>query len=88
LNRFPVNILKIDRSFINEMPDRNRKYQVVETIINLSHQLNLGVVAEGIETKQQLAWLQQLGCEFGQGDLFSKPLAPDEIERIFLQGRG
>ena len=88
LNRFPVNILKIDRSFINEMPDRNRKYQVVETIINLSHQLNLGVVAEGIETKQQVAWLQQLGCEFGQGDLFSKPLAPDEIERIFLQGRG
>jgi EAL domain-containing protein (putative c-di-GMP-specific phosphodiesterase class I) len=53
-----------------------------------SHQLNLGVVAEGIETQQQLAWLQQLGCEFGQGYLFSKPLAPDEIERIFLQGRG
>ena len=88
LNRFPLNILKIDRSFINEMPDRNRKYRVVETIINLSHQLNLAVVAEGIETQQQLEWLQQLGCEFGQGYLFSKPLPPEQIERIFLQGRG
>jgi diguanylate cyclase (GGDEF)-like protein len=88
LNRFPLNILKIDRSFINEMPDGNRKYRVVETIINLSHQLNLAVVAEGIETQQQLEWLQQLGCEFGQGYLFSRPLTPDQIEKIFLQGRG
>jgi diguanylate cyclase (GGDEF)-like protein len=88
LNRFPLNILKIDRSFISETPNVNRKYRVVETIINLSHQLDLAVVAEGIETQQQLEWLQQLGCEFGQGYLFSRPLAPDQIEKIFLQGRG
>ena len=82
LHRFPVDNLKIDQSFVNQMHIGNRNYQVVDTIIALSHQLELAVIAEGIETTQQLQWLQQLGCEFGQGYLFSKPLAAAEIERI------
>jgi len=84
LHRFPVDNLKIDRSFVNQIKPGNRNYQVVNTIISLSDQLELAVIAEGIETTEQLQWLQQLGCEFGQGYLFSKPLAAPEIERLFL----
>jgi diguanylate cyclase len=85
LHRFPVDNLKIDRSFVNEIQLGNRNYQVVNTIITLSNQLDLAVIAEGIETTEQLQWLQQLGCEFGQGYLFSKPLPASEIERIYLR---
>ncbi|MEG4352273.1 EAL domain-containing protein [Microcoleus sp. LAD1_D3] len=85
LHCFPVDNLKIDRSFVNQIQAGNRKYQVVNTIITLSNQLELAVIAEGIETTQQLQCLQQLGCEFGQGYLFSKPLAGAEIERIYLK---
>ena len=84
LHRFPVDNLKIDRSFVNQTQSENRNYHVVDTIIALSNKLGLSVIAEGIETIQQLEWLQHLGCEFGQGYLFSKPLAADEIERIYL----
>ncbi|MBR8836811.1 MAG: EAL domain-containing protein [Stigonema ocellatum SAG 48.90 = DSM 106950] len=82
LHRLPADTLKIDRSFIKQMEEGNRNYQVIKTIIALSNQLGLAVIAEGIETQQQLQWLQQLECEFGQGYLFSKPLAADEIETI------
>ena len=85
LHRLPADNLKIDRSFVSQMQEGNRNYQVVNTIIALSNQLGLTVVAEGIETPQQLQWLQQLGCEFGQGYLFSKPLPAEEIEVRFLQ---
>jgi diguanylate cyclase len=85
LHHFPIDSLKIDRSFVEQIQAEDRKYQVVDTIIALGHQLDLSVIAEGIETVQQLQWLQQLGCEFGQGYLFSKPLVATEIERIFLK---
>lgn len=84
LHHFPVDTLKIDRSFVNQIQGGNRNYQVVNTIIALSNQLELAVIAEGIETTQQLEWLQQLGCQFGQGYLFSKPLPAAEIESIYL----
>jgi diguanylate cyclase len=85
LHSFPVDNLKIDRCFVNHIQAGNRNYQVVKTIITLSNQLELAVIAEGIETIQQLQCLQQLGCEFGQGYLFSKPLPGAEIERIYLK---
>ncbi|MEG4839751.1 EAL domain-containing protein [Microcoleus sp. B9-D4] len=85
LHCFPVDNLKIDRSFVNQIQAGNRNYQVVKTIITLSNQLELSVIAEGIETTQQLQCLQQLGCEFGQGYLFFPPLAGAEIERIYLK---
>ncbi|MEB3311453.1 MAG: EAL domain-containing protein [Snowella sp.] len=84
LHRLPADNLKIDRSFVSQMQEGNRNYQVVSTIIALSNQLGLAVVGEGIETYQQLQWLKQLGCEFGQGYLFSKPLTATEIETYFL----
>jgi len=86
LHQLPADTLKIDHSFVSQMQKGNRNYQVVSTIIALSKQLGLTVVAEGIETPQQLQWLQQLGCEAGQGYLFSKPLAAHEIEMRFLSG--
>jgi diguanylate cyclase (GGDEF)-like protein/PAS domain S-box-containing protein len=85
LHRLPADHLKIDRSFVNQMQPENRNYQVVSTIIALSDQLGLTVVAEGIETPQQLQWLQDLGCEFGQGYLFSPPLDADTVEARLLQ---
>ncbi|MBW4519390.1 MAG: EAL domain-containing protein [Scytolyngbya sp. HA4215-MV1] len=88
LHRLPADFLKIDRSFVGQMQPDNRNYQVVSTIIALSNQLGLATVAEGIETQQQHQWLQQLGCELGQGYLFSKPLAAHEIEIHFLQNGG
>ncbi len=84
LHRLPVDNLKIDCSFVSQMQAENRNYQVVSTIIALSNQLGLTVVAEGIETSQQLQQLQQLGCELGQGYLLSKPIPADEIEAHFL----
>ncbi|ASC73742.1 two-component system response regulator [Halomicronema hongdechloris C2206] len=84
LHRFPVNNLKIDRSFVDQIQSESREYHVVDTIIALGQHLGLSVIAEGVETTQQLEWLQQLRCEFGQGYLFSKPLAAAEIERRYL----
>jgi diguanylate cyclase (GGDEF)-like protein/PAS domain S-box-containing protein len=84
LHRLPADTLKIDRSFINQMQAGSRNCQVVKTIITLSNQLGLGVVAEGIETQEQLQSLQDLGCEFGQGYLFSQPLPAGKIE-VLLQ---
>ncbi|MBE9105706.1 EAL domain-containing protein [Nostoc cf. edaphicum LEGE 07299] len=80
LHRLPADNLKIDRSFVSQMQEGNRNYQVVSTIIALSNQLGLAVIAEGIETPQQLQWLQELGCEFGQGYVFSKPLRHETAE--------
>ncbi|MDJ0708468.1 MAG: EAL domain-containing protein [Leptolyngbyaceae cyanobacterium MO_188.B28] len=86
LHRLPVHSLKIDCSFIRQMEAENRNYQVVSTIIALGNQLGLTIVAEGIETLQQLQQLQQLGCQLGQGYIFSEPLTANDIEANFLQG--
>ncbi|WP_373530565.1 EAL domain-containing protein [Nostoc sp.] len=85
LHRLPADNLKIDRSFVSQMEEGNRNYQVVSTIIALSNQLGLAVIAEGIETPQQLHWLQQLGCKLGQGYLFSKPLSHETVEALLAQ---
>jgi len=74
LHRLPMNNLKVDRSFVNQMQESKKNHQIVETIATLSQQLEIDAIAEGIETSQQLEWLQQLGYKFGQGYLFSKPL--------------
>lgn len=74
LHRFPINILKIDRAFVNQMTDGGENIEIVRTIVMLAHTLNMSVVAEGVETEQQVEILKKLGCEFGQGYLFSRPL--------------
>lgn len=74
LHRLPVNILKIDRSFINQMDLESESFEIVRTIINLAHTLGMNVIAEGVETAEQAEILKTLRCKFVQGYLFSKPL--------------
>jgi diguanylate cyclase (GGDEF)-like protein len=80
LHRFPINILKIDRAFVNQMSDGGENIEIVKTITMLAHTLNMSVVAEGVETQQQAEILKSLGCEFGQGYLFSRPLTAADAE--------
>ncbi len=74
LRQYPFNILKIDRSFINSITSKQGDYNLVKAIIAMSHSLGLEVVAEGVETEQQLMLLNELGCDYAQGYYFSKPL--------------
>mgnify|MGYP001074904298 CR=1 FL=1 len=84
--RLPIDTLKIDRSFINELEHSRQAQAIVSTIITMGHSLNLTLVAEGIETKEQLAIIQQESCQLGQGYYFSPPVANGHIERILRQG--
>ena len=83
LYRFPMDILKIDRSFISRVDTDGEKLELVRTIITLAWNLGMDVVAEGVETTKQLAQLKMLKCEYGQGYLFSKPMSPADTN-IFL----
>ncbi|MGA7615228.1 MAG: EAL domain-containing protein [Thermoanaerobaculia bacterium] len=78
LHRFRVDGLKIDRSFVGSMIANPESAEIVRTVIALAHAMNLEVIAEGIETEQQLAMLKMMKCEYGQGFLFARP-APGEI---------
>ncbi len=75
LHRFPVNTLKIDRSFIIQMRPNNENTEIIRAIVSLAHILGIEIVAEGVETDLQLAQLKWLGCEKGQGYFFAKPLS-------------
>lgn len=79
LKKFPIRTLKIDRSFIRDLPHDLSDSQLVETIILMAHNLGISVVAEGVESEEQLEWLKRYGCEQIQGFLFSKPLPLDEF---------
>ena len=85
LRQFPFTHLKIDKSFINDMANAQNGTAIVETIISLGRILGLKVIAEGVETKDQLALLQENHCDFIQGYIFSKPLPGDEVERLLLK---
>jgi len=79
LHRFPIHTLKIDRSFISNKGEDGDN-EIVRTIIMLARNLGLDVVAEGVETVEQLAYLRALDCEYAQGFLFSRPLEPNMVE--------
>jgi EAL domain-containing protein (putative c-di-GMP-specific phosphodiesterase class I) len=82
----PIHTLKIDRSFISMGGDDHENAEIVRTIIMLARNMGKVVVAEGIETAEQLARLRTLDCAYGQGFLFSRPQDPFEIERRLRQG--
>jgi diguanylate cyclase (GGDEF)-like protein/PAS domain S-box-containing protein len=82
LHRFPIDTLKIDRSFVTRMTDNTENAEIVRTIVVLAQNLGMDVVAEGVETNEQLALLQKLGCENGQGYYFSKPVGSESAEKI------
>jgi EAL domain-containing protein (putative c-di-GMP-specific phosphodiesterase class I) len=88
LHSFPFDVLKIDRSFVSRMTEGDQPLQIVRTIIELARVLGMDVVAEGIETCEQYRLLRQLGCRFGQGFLFARPLSVEAITQLLrLPGR-
>ena len=80
LNLFPLDTVKIDRSFVARLAEQEEAQSVIAAIVMLSKALNLNITGEGIETKEQLAHLQGLGCQIGQGYYFAKPLPPEALE--------
>jgi diguanylate cyclase (GGDEF)-like protein len=87
LRRFPVDNLKIDRSFIRDVATDTSGASVVTSIIQIAHNLGLGAVAEGVETRDQLDFLRRCGCDQLQGYLFSKPLAAEDFAAFLREGR-
>jgi PAS domain S-box-containing protein len=85
LQRFPVDVLKIDRAFISGMEQDHDTQEIVRIILLLAHSLGMKVVAEGIERTEHVAMLKDLGCEFGQGYLFSKPADAAAMEKLLTQ---
>jgi diguanylate cyclase (GGDEF)-like protein/PAS domain S-box-containing protein len=82
LSRFPVDILKIDKSFVQDLGQGGGQGELVRTIVRLGESLRLDTVAEGIETQEQRSALEAMGCTFGQGYLFARPLPAEEIDRL------
>ncbi|PKG23449.1 bifunctional diguanylate cyclase/phosphodiesterase [Niallia nealsonii] len=83
LHHLPIDKLKIDKTFINDI--NTNDYALVKTIIEMGHNLNFSLIAEGIENEQQLNLLKQYKCQYGQGYYFSKPLPANEIEKLLLK---
>ncbi|EMT46136.1 putative bifunctional diguanylate cyclase/phosphodiesterase [Anoxybacillus flavithermus] len=88
LKRLPVDIIKIDRSFIQDMVKHSYDLSIVRAVIQVAHSLQMKVVAEGVETEQQLAILQQEGCDRAQGYYFSKPLSAEQFEQLVQREKG
>jgi diguanylate cyclase (GGDEF)-like protein/PAS domain S-box-containing protein len=85
LQRFPIDTLKIDRSFIGQISTEEESLEIVRAITSLAHILNMDVTAEGVETKEQHEIIRELDCEYVQGYLFYKPLPKEEVEQLFQQ---
>ncbi|WP_099076464.1 sensor domain-containing protein [Nostoc linckia] len=82
LYNFPISLLKIDRSFISSINTSSRDLEIIEILVTLAHKLCVDVLAEGIETKEQLALLRKVNCEYGQGHFFSVPLNSSAAEAL------
>lgn len=88
LHSFPFDVLKIDRSFVARMTVSDQALQIVRTIIELARVLGMDVVAEGIETCEQFRLLRQMGCRYGQGFLFARPMTAENVSKLLrLPGR-
>ncbi|WNJ99948.1 EAL domain-containing protein [Thalassospiraceae bacterium LMO-JJ14] len=84
LTRFPLDSLKVDRAFVTDLPDDRDAVVVVRAIVGMAKQLDLHIVAEGIETERQMEFLHGLGCHTGQGYLFSKPVSNAQFKELLL----
>ncbi len=88
LRRFPLDTLKIDRSFVSEMEDTSESRAIVQMILSLGRSLGMEMVAEGVETAEQVSLLRSLGCEYAQGYFFSKPTDQEGMAEVLLKSRG
>jgi EAL domain-containing protein (putative c-di-GMP-specific phosphodiesterase class I) len=87
LRRMPVDIVKVDRSFVSGMASDSTDREIVAAVVGMGRALKLCVVAEGIETREQAEALRDLGCDIGQGFLFSKAVPAEEMEALAQNGR-
>jgi EAL domain-containing protein (putative c-di-GMP-specific phosphodiesterase class I) len=85
LQRFPIDAVKIDRSFVDRMSKQKDGLEIVRAIVQLAHSLGMKVIAEGVEVGDQLASLRHLKCGYGQGYLFSKPVPADEAGLLLAE---
>lgn len=85
LRQFPFDYLKIDRSFVNHMTDTSDELHMCKAIIEMAHQLKLSVIAEGVETEEQMNLLKNLNCDYAQGYLISRPLPTSEITALIKE---
>ncbi len=85
LSTMPIDILKMDRTFVSNIEHSKKDSQLVELIISIAKKLNVLVVAEGVETKEQLSKLKKMGCEIVQGYYFSRPVTADEFEKTIIE---
>ncbi|CAH1904935.1 putative Diguanylate cyclase [Candidatus Nitrotoga sp. HW29] len=88
LKRFPIDKFKIDKSFVRDLTTDTDDAVIVSTIISMAHSLKLKVIAEGVETAEQLAFLKQQGCDEIQGYYFSQPVSAEEFTKLLSSGRG
>lgn len=79
LLRLPVDVLKVDRSFVTNVSDHGDQQAIASTILALSRQFGYSTVGEGVETKADLRWLKQAGCTLGQGYLFARPMPAESV---------
>ena len=87
LHRFPLDTLKIDRSFVSHLDEEGEHYEIVRTIVTLAKSLRMKTIAEGVETEKQFIKLQELGCDYAQGFFFSKPLPVETIDEMLKDMR-
>jgi len=84
LKKFPLNTLKIDKAFVDDIETSEQGRNMVATIVTIAHNLDLSVVAEGVETNNQLSFLAGLNCEQLQGYLYSKPLPENDFKKYLI----
>ena len=82
LHRFPFDTLKIDRSFVSTMLQNQKSNEIVKSLIDLSHNLGMSVVAEGVETTYEEKLINQYQAEFAQGYLYAKPLSAEQFKKL------
>ncbi|HEX9898667.1 MAG TPA: EAL domain-containing protein, partial [Candidatus Methylomirabilis sp.] len=86
LQKLPVDILKIDRSFVKDLKDSDDDREIVRTIVILAQNLSMGVIAEGVESEAQVMELKRAGCHNGQGFLFAEPLSAPAADQLVQAG--
>lgn len=82
VHRLPFRTLKIDRSFVGDLPEVREARAIVSAVVNLAHELGMDVIAEGVETEDQRHFLAEIECDMAQGYLFGRPMTADEIEAV------
>jgi len=87
LRLFPIDVLKIDRTFVSSMNASNEDASIIDAVVSLGHALNLSVVGEGVETENEALQLAALGCDLGQGYYFSRPMPREGADRFIEHAR-